>query len=255
VYNSSVFLVRTLQKQTDSDWRDGFLFLGNQLALDFVNTHPAPHEEPVELLPDFDALLRWFQAAALLDSADAARLKRRWGESARAVQAVVASRDLRKKLRRGVLALEQGRPVPLAIVKELNSLMASHPLLYRLKAVTRNAWSMEKWFRPETPEDLLAPLVHDAAHMFAVADPERIRKCPNCVLHFQDTSKKGTRRWCSMRLCGNRFKVAAYAGRQRRRVSMRKGKEGGLRALPIKEAKAVKSVVAKFCEKNMEQVT
>jgi predicted RNA-binding Zn ribbon-like protein len=44
------------------------------------------------------------------------------------------------------------------------------------------------------------------------------------VLHFQDTSKKGTRRWCSMRLCGNRHKVAAYADRQRRRIRARKSR-------------------------------
>jgi hypothetical protein len=48
-----------------SDWRDGFLFLGNHLALDFLNTHPVQNGEAVELLPDFDALLRWFQAADL----------------------------------------------------------------------------------------------------------------------------------------------------------------------------------------------
>jgi predicted RNA-binding Zn ribbon-like protein len=46
-------------------------------------------------------------------------------------------------------------------------------------------------------------------------DRNRVRKCDQCVLHFHDISKKGTRRWCSMQLCGNRLKVAAYAARQR----------------------------------------
>ncbi len=53
------------------------------------------------------------------------------------------------------------------------------------------------------------------ATLFAHVDRARVRKCGQCVLHFHDTSKKGTRRWCSMRLCGNRVKVAAYAARQR----------------------------------------
>jgi predicted RNA-binding Zn ribbon-like protein len=43
----------------------------------------------------------------------------------------------------------------------------------------------------------------------------RVRKCDQCVLHFYDISKKGTRRWCSTQLCGNRQKVAAYAARRR----------------------------------------
>src|SRR6516164_5368126 len=49
----------------------------------------------------------------------------------------------------------------------------------------------------------------------ASVDRTRVRKCGQCVLHFLDTSKKGTRRWCSMQLCGNRLKVAAYALRKR----------------------------------------
>ncbi|PYX60939.1 MAG: hypothetical protein DMG76_00995, partial [Acidobacteria bacterium] len=51
-----------------SDRKDGFLFVGNQLALDFLNTRPVQNGEPSELLPDFSALLRWFQAADLLNS-------------------------------------------------------------------------------------------------------------------------------------------------------------------------------------------
>ena len=73
----------------------------------------------------------------------------------------------------------------------------------------------ELWFEPREPEDLFAPLAYSAATLFATVDRKRVRKCAQCVLHFHDTSKKGTRRWCSMQLCGNRLKVAAYAARRR----------------------------------------
>jgi len=53
------------------------------------------------------------------------------------------------------------------------------------------------------------------AALFAEADRNRVHKCGPCVLHFHDTSKKGTRRGCSMWLCGNRLKIAAYAALQR----------------------------------------
>ena len=56
----------------NSDWRDGFLFVGNHLALDFLNTCPIQNGEATELLPDFDALLRWFKAADVLTSGDVA---------------------------------------------------------------------------------------------------------------------------------------------------------------------------------------
>jgi len=95
--------------------------------------------------------------------------------------------------------------------------MANHPMLSRLKA-TRSAIAKELWFEARQPEDLFAPLAHSAATIFADVDRSRVRKCAHCVLHFHDTSKKGTRRWCSMQLCGNRLKVAAYAARQRMRA-------------------------------------
>ena len=197
-----------------SDWRDGFLFLGNHLALDFLNTCPVQNGEAVELLPDFVALLRWFQAANLLSSGEAASLRQQWGESARAQHVVEAMQKLRESLRKEVLAMECGSTVHRAAIDELNHLMAEHPMLTRLKA-SGSASTTELWFDPRRPEDLFAPLAHSVAMLFAGVDRNRVRKCRQCVLHFYDTSKKGTRRWCSMQLCGNRLKVAAYAARRR----------------------------------------
>ena len=201
-----------------SDWRDGFLFLGNHVALDFLNTCPVQNGEAVELLPDFDALLRWFQAAGLLSSGKATGLRHQWGESARARHVIEVMRELRERLRKEVLARESGGIVHRAVIDELNHLMAAHPMLTRLKASGSES-TTELWFDPHQPEDLFAPLAHSAAILFADVDRNRLRKCAQCVLHFYDTSKKGTRRWCSMQLCGNRLKVAAYAARQHTRDS------------------------------------
>src|SRR3974390_1849258 len=117
-----------------SDWKDGFLFLGNHLALDFLNTCPIQNGEAVELLPDFDALLRWFQAANLLSSGKAASLRQMWGGSTRAQHVAQAVRELRERLRKVVLAWERGGTVHRKALDELNRLMAVHPMLTRLKA-------------------------------------------------------------------------------------------------------------------------
>jgi predicted RNA-binding Zn ribbon-like protein len=48
--------------------------------------------------------------------------------------------------------------------------------------------------------------------------PERIRPCanPDCVLWFVDTTRSGTRRWCSMTGgCGSRLKARRHAERSR----------------------------------------
>ena len=203
--------VRTIH---DSDWKDGFLFVGNHLALDFLNTRPVQNGEPVELLPDFAALLRWYQAADLLNSREAANLQQQWGQSVRARQVLEAMRALRERLRKQILSWEGGNAVLHSTVDELNRLMAEHPMRTRLKEKGYSP-STELWFEPHQPEDLFAPLAHSAATLFANVDRNRVRKCDQCVLHFHDISRKGNRRWCSMQLCGNRLKVAAYARRQR----------------------------------------
>ena len=193
---------------------DGFLFLGNHLALDFLNTHPVLAATSVELLPDFAALLRWFHAAGLVKRPDVKRLQKRWRDSVRARRTVESVRQLRETLRIAVLTWEGDGTVHPATVRELNRLMARHPMRTRLK-LKETGPVTELWFESREPEDLFAPIAYNAATLFTHADRNRVRKCATCVGHFYDTSKKGTRRWCSMQLCGNRVKVAAYTARQR----------------------------------------
>lgn len=57
------------------------------------------------------------------------------------------------------------------------------------------------------------------AHLrLLAARPDRVRRCahPACVLYFHDTSRNGTRRWCSMEACGNRVKAGRHYARSRR---------------------------------------
>lgn len=206
---------RTRQK---SEWKAGFLFVGNYLALDFLNTRPVQDGAPMELLADFCALVRWFKAADLLDAGQADTLQQQWGESPRARRTLAAIWQLREMLRKQVLAWEEGAAVRSSTVEELNKFMADHPMRTRLRARRPGVYATELWFQPRQPEDLFAPLAHSAAMLFANSNRNRVRKCGQCVLHFHDTSKKGTRRWCSMGLCGNRIKVAAYAARKRGRA-------------------------------------
>lgn len=198
------------------DWRDGFLFVGNHLALDFLNTRPVQDGQPSELLSDFDAVLRWFRAAGVLRSLQAHDLKQRWGDSARARDLTARMRELREHLRNEILSWEGTGKLRRDMIDELNLIMSKHPMLTRLKREPSGT-TTEFWFEARNLEDLFAPLAHSAAILFANVDPERVRKCGHCALHFYDTSKKGTRRWCSMQLCGNRLKVAAYAARKRAR--------------------------------------
>jgi hypothetical protein len=65
----------------------------------------------------------------------------------------------------------------------------------------------------------LARLVAGYALAVGTGDWARIRRCPaeDCAWAFWDSSAKGGRRWCTMRVCGNRAKVRAFAQRSRER--------------------------------------
>lgn len=197
-----------------------FFFLGNHLALDFLNTRPVLEGEPVDLLADFPAVVRWSRAAGLLDAGQAAALEEKWGGTSRAAQFVTALRSLRERLRQAVQEWEKGHPVRPGVIDELNRLMANYPLLTRLTRSGKGL-AVEQYLEICEPEDLSGPLAHAAATLFASIDHEKVRQCARCVLHFHDTSRKGTRRWCSMQLCGNRVKVAAYSARRRSHSSVR----------------------------------
>lgn len=196
-----------------SDWRNGFLFLGNSLALDFLNTRPVMDGEPQELLGDAEALARWLAAAGLVSESQAAELGRRW-KGPRAAAALRKLRDLREELRRAVLDMEAGKPPPPAFVRQINRLLAAHPAV---EQVVEGSSGLERrqQFTLDSPEEVFAPVADGIAELLTGIDRSRLRKCRQCVLHFYDTSKKGTRIWCSMNLCGNRAKVAAFAERKR----------------------------------------
>lgn len=193
------------------DWRDGFLVLGNELSLDFLNTRPVVDGQPMELLPDAAAVLRWLRATGTVDSGSDSLKQASLDEDE---SDLVRLREFREEWRQVVLRREAGLPVTTAFQARLNGLLADYPVVYGLST---NAGVMvrSRRFEPRRIVDVFAPIVDNILDILTKADPSRVRKCDNCELQFHDTSKKGTRRWCSMQICGNRAKVAAYARRQK----------------------------------------
>jgi predicted RNA-binding Zn ribbon-like protein len=196
------------------EWIDGFLFVGNRPILDFLNTRPVLAQGPIELLKDFDALGRWFIATGIVNSVKTKRLFRSWHGSPEAVAFLKELIAFRERLRDAVLRIESGSTPSDDFIKELNMrlLECRPPNLLR----KRNGRIVrEALFDPRRIADLWTPFVDGAANLLTETDTARLRQCESCVVHFYDTSKKGSRRWCSMNICGNKIKVAAYQRRKR----------------------------------------
>src|SRR5215472_4584619 len=213
----------TVTPDASREWIDGFLFVGNHLGLDFLNTKLVLAESPTELLLNVDALVRWLVASGVLTSQQGKALRRKWTDKP---QARVFLRELlsfRERLRAAVIRQETGFPVSDAFIAELNSLLKQHPSVIALQ------WKGEKLdaeasVELEKPDNVWAPIAIAAAELLSDVSPVRLRKCEACIVHFLDTSKKGSRRWCSMNICGNKLKVAAY--QKRKRAAAKKKRRG-----------------------------
>jgi predicted RNA-binding Zn ribbon-like protein len=200
--------------QEVNEWIDGFLFVANKPILDLLNTRPVLADGPTELLPDVRALERWLIASGVVTSPKTKAIVRGWRQSTEAVAFLEELIAFREKLREAVVRIENGSVPSDVFLAEVNSLLRQHPrhtsLHKRDGKIVR-----EMLFEPRKPADLWAPIIDVTADLLTETEPSRIRKCESCVVHFFDTSKKGSRRWCSMNLCGNKVKVAAYQRRKR----------------------------------------
>jgi predicted RNA-binding Zn ribbon-like protein len=197
-----------------NEWTDGFLFVGNLAILDLLNTKPVLADGPTELLPDVHALERWLIASGMVGSPTEKAAVRGWRNSADAAAFLKELIAYRERLRDAVLRMESGMPVREAFLSEVNSLLLQYPLRTSLrkrdgKIVRGTSFEVRK------PVDLWVVIADATAELLTETEGSRIRKCESCVVHFYDTSKKGSRRWCSMNICGNKIKVASYQRRKR----------------------------------------
>jgi predicted RNA-binding Zn ribbon-like protein len=121
---------------------------------------------------------------------------------------IVRGRDMGdvRELRRSISGLARGRVVgekaPAGAIPAINAAARKPPLVPELDAEGRLR------LVPGTGSQALSTIARDAIDLFSAALADRIRICEadDCGLLFVDTSRPGTRRWCSMEWCGDRAK-------------------------------------------------
>jgi predicted RNA-binding Zn ribbon-like protein len=205
--------------QESGEWVDGFLFVANRPILDFLNTKPVLAQEPTELLLDFQALERWLIASGIVRSAKTKSLLRSWRQLPEAALFLKSLIAFRERLRDAVQHMEAGSAPSDDFIHEINTGLLQYPSVTALHR-RRGKIVRESLFEPKKSMDLWTPFLNGAADLLSEPEGHRIRQCEACVIHFFDISKKGSRRWCSMNICGNKLKVAAYQRRKRYNISV-----------------------------------
>jgi len=177
-----------------------FSFDPGSLALAFVVTGAPDDTEWFETIHDASDLCRWaastLRAEVTASSSDVARAKR-----------------LRAGIWRAVEAAVHGRPPAQADRRIINRAAASTPMTRRL-----DRGGAASWTRPLTTTALQSTIAGDAIDLLGGPRRSRLKLCagPNCAIPFVDTSRPGSRRWCSMERCGNRAKARTHYQQHRR---------------------------------------
>lgn len=173
---------------------------GGRLSLDLTWTLRYRAVWPTELLASPDDLSAWLDAAGLPAPATPAE------------RDLADVRALRESIYRAASALIAGHAIAPDDRDTINRWAAQPP-----PSPALHTDGTRRLVAPENREvpAALSAIARDAIDMLTVHD-NRLRRCegPSCSLLFHDSSRPGTRRWCSTTRCGNKVNTKAYRTRR-----------------------------------------
>jgi predicted RNA-binding Zn ribbon-like protein len=189
-----------------------FQLVGGHPALDLVNTLDWRFrgDGREELLATYGDLLSFCSQSQLLTTKQVRQIAR--SASVRAsVDVLVACRELREAAAAVLYATVDDRMPSASQIKSLERYFKEARQHRRLVLSSPGlAW---QWPATEGGAELpLRILSLSTEVLITSADIRRVRACekPDCRWLFLDTSKNHTRRWCDMKICGNRMKARRF---------------------------------------------
>jgi predicted RNA-binding Zn ribbon-like protein len=198
-----------------------FQIIADELCLDFINTldnRPVP-ERRRELLGSYEDLADWaVQAGAINATLRAALTRQAKVHPAKARAVVCRAIDLRETLYRIVAGRLTRRRLADADRRALNVALGQALSHLQLRA-TRKGFRLDWAEEPVSLEAILWPIAGSAGQLLTSGDLGRVRQCggKTCRWMFVDRSKNHSRRWCDMKVCGNRTKAQKFYQRTKRR--------------------------------------
>jgi predicted RNA-binding Zn ribbon-like protein len=178
---------------------------------------PEPPGGPAELFVEF-ANSEWATGAELGTWLAASRIGPERSARPRLDRELPAFQELQGLVRAIAARTDRGTPPSRAQVAALNRILRDGLHYHALRAGSGSAtFSMTPVGDPF--DQARAAVAGSLAHFLADHEPGRLRRCASdtCRWLFVDRSPGGRRRWCVMRVCGNRDKVRRHRQRTARR--------------------------------------
>ena len=188
-----------------------FDFCGNHLAIDFTNTVGDRGADRADHFNTFGDIVAWAEARRVVSRSAAAALRQKANADADgAKRAWRSALAFREALYNVLAAASSNRRAPAADLAVVNTHVA------RTFSGAALAQSGERFSLETHAEDwldpVLRPVTRAAVDLLTSDELTKVRRSADdeCAWLFLDTTRSRTRRWCDMRVCGNRNKVRRF---------------------------------------------
>jgi predicted RNA-binding Zn ribbon-like protein len=158
-------------------------------------------------------LLRFARSAGVLTAAEARTLRRWAAAHPRAARTALAhAAEVREAIAAVLQALVGSKPIPAAPLARVELACREASTARALRPLDGSAEWVWRELRPEPARPAWAAALEAARILTSPEESARVRQCADdeCGWFFLDTSRNRTRRWCSMKVCGNRNKVRRF---------------------------------------------
>ena len=195
-----------------------FQLVGGHPCLDLANTLDNRGSlNEINLIPSYEHLLHFAQQCSAFSAEDIRKL-RSAAEAHRlkASDALTEAILLRETIFQIFSAIANQKQPSQASLRHVNAFVTEAGG-HRMVVPKAGGFSW-RWDDIGTnPKAALWPFAWKAAELLASDDLAAVRECasPTCSWLFLDKSKSHSRRWCDMKVCGNRLKVRRFYERTR----------------------------------------
>lgn len=213
--------VKWLLMQTSADLPPGAVrpleIVAGHLALDFANTIDDPYGPGrVDYLASYPLTLIWSSRVGLLPGDRVERLDQiaaqRPAATAAALDSIHRLRGIIESTFTDLITEPESAERHWAALQPYVVEATSRVELGRAATAYELTW-------PDTDDldAIMWPLAHSALDLLRSPQLRRLKRCAACPWLFLDGSKNGSRRWCTMNICGTDEKIRRYVSRRAER--------------------------------------
>lgn len=189
-----------LHEETQS----GAPMLGDHLAMDLLNTEARDDGKAIEFWNSDAEILQWLARYGIAPAAE--------GKTFAAGELLNRAKALRALARQLITEFKEEKPYD---ISELNQYLHAFNTVPHLARAHDGTLVLSRVSGSDSIGALLGPVAEAVAQLLVEGNFALVKQCehPDCVLWFYDRTKAHKRRWCSMALCGNRYKAAQFRKR------------------------------------------